>query len=162
MEQLNLFDMDSPFKYIIDTSSILSQKDNEPHRRKLYKGKWENIDNLIKKKVIITCSEVKDEILLDDIILKWMLSLQCKVVDIDDIIQRYVIKIVTEHPKLIEFKKIKSSGDAFLIATAMKYDLTVISEENKKKHNNIPYICNALGISCINILELCIVEGWQF
>ena len=42
---------------------------------------------------------------------------------IDDDIQKNVRKIVTEHPKMISFSggKGSSSGDAFLIATAMKY-----------------------------------------
>ena len=34
-------------KYIIDTSSILSQKDNEPHRRTINKTLWKHIDELI-------------------------------------------------------------------------------------------------------------------
>ena len=34
-------------RYIIDTSSILSQKDNEPHRRSINKTLWKHIDELI-------------------------------------------------------------------------------------------------------------------
>lgn len=33
-------------RYIIDTSSILSQKDNEPHRRSINKTLWKHIDEL--------------------------------------------------------------------------------------------------------------------
>ena len=40
--------MEMHYKYIIDTSAILSQKDKEPHRRSVYKQKWDNIDNLVK------------------------------------------------------------------------------------------------------------------
>lgn len=39
-------------KYIIDTSSILSQKDNEPHRRTINKTLWKHIDELISQKRI--------------------------------------------------------------------------------------------------------------
>lgn len=59
-------------------------------------------------------------------------------------------------------KSAGSSGDAFLVATAMKYGLAVITEEKKGVPNKIPYVCNAMEVSCINIDELCIAEGWQF
>lgn len=65
MKQLTLFT--TPYKYIFDTSSFLSQKDNEPHRRCLYKRKWEHIDELIRQEHIVTCSEVKEEIKDEDI-----------------------------------------------------------------------------------------------
>lgn len=40
-------------KYIIDTSSILSQKDNEPHRRTINKTLWKHIDELILQSVLL-------------------------------------------------------------------------------------------------------------
>ena len=73
-------------------------------------------------------------------------------------------QIVTEHPKMIEFtgKSGTSSGDAFLIATAMKYDLAVITEENPDKETKIPKICQSYGIRAMNITELCEQENWIF
>ena len=161
MAQMSLFDISLPYKYIIDASSIFSQKPNEPHRRIVDRSKWERIDNLIIEKVIVTCSEIRDEI-KDKELSTWLKQQQCVILDIDDDIQENVIHIVTTHPKLIEFEKIKSSGDAFLIATAIKYELTVITEENKDRHNKIPKVCEALSVPCINITELCTNEGWQF
>ena len=83
---------------------------------------------------------------------------------IDDEIQRNVRRIVTEYPKMINFTggKGSSSGDAFLIATAMKYQLIVISEESKEKQNKIPQICDYYGIRSFNLTELCMEEGWAF
>lgn len=40
-------------KYIIDTSSILSQKDDEPHRRSINKTLWHHMDELIEQKRIV-------------------------------------------------------------------------------------------------------------
>ena len=51
---------------------------------------------------------------------------------------------------------------AFLIATAMKYRLTVITEENKKGEKKIPFVCRNLQIPCVDILGLCELEGWGF
>lgn len=99
MEQLALFDITPPYKYIFDTSSILSQKDNEPHRRKVYGRLWENIDNLIRTNVIVTCSEIYDEI-KDEVILKWLSDTGCKILEIDDEVQQNVITVVTTNPQL--------------------------------------------------------------
>ena len=73
----------------------------------------------------------------DDTLRKWYAELHGVVLPIDDAVQENVKKVVTSNPQLIDFKQIKSSGDAFLIATAMKYGLTVITEENKKGEKNI-------------------------
>ena len=70
--------------------------------------------------------------------------------------------IGTSNPQLVDFKQVKSSGDAFLIATAMKYGLTVITEENKTGQKKIPFVCNSLGVPCVDILGLCEKEGWSF
>lgn len=161
MKQFTLFDSTRPYKYIIDTSSILSQKDNEVHRRKVYQKLWANIDELIQDKIIVICSEIQEEI-CDETITKWLSDLQCEVLGIDDEIQDSVIKIVSSYPRLIDFKKLKSSGDAFLIASAEKYDLTVVTEESKNSDIKIPFVCGKLGIPCINILELCEKENWLF
>lgn len=53
---------DSEPKYIIDTSSILSQKDDEPHRRSINKTLWHHMDELIEQKRIVTCSEIIEEV----------------------------------------------------------------------------------------------------
>lgn len=161
MEQMTLFKM--PYKYIIDTSSILSQKQGEPHTRSVYRGQWEKIEQLIKDHVIVTCSEIAEEI-KDDTILKWLTAQQCSIITIDDTIQENVRRIVTDNPKMIEFtgKSGTSSGDAFLIATAMKYQLIVITEENPDKANKIPQICKKYGIKAVNITSLCEIEGWEF
>lgn len=121
----------------------------------------ENIDNLVKENVIVTCSEIFEEI-SDEPIQKWLKDCNCTILQIDELIQKNVTTVVTSNPQLIDFKQLKSSGDAFLIATAMKYSLTVITEENKDSSKKIPYVCKNLGVPCVNILELCELEQWTF
>ena len=148
-------------RYIIDTSSILSQKDDEPHRRKINKTLWNKIDELIDQGKIVTCSEIIEEV-NDKDLKQWFDSLGGIIIPIDDEIQSNVKKVVTTNPQLIDFKQIKSSGDAFLIATAIKYKLTVITEESKKGEKKIPFVCNSLKVPCVDILGLCEAEGWNF
>ena len=161
MDQMTLF---APsYRYIIDTSSILSQKPTEPHRRQVYKSLWNKIDDYIRRGVIVTCSEVAEEI-KDKSIKEWLHAQRCCILDIDTEIQLTVRKIVSENPKMIEFTNGKgtSSGDAFLIATAMKYGLIIISEENQDKPTKIPQISKSYGIESVNITGLCDKEHWEF
>lgn len=161
MDQMTLFT--PSYRYIIDTSSILSQKPTEPHRRQVYKSLWNKIDDYIKHGVIVTCSEVAEEI-KDKSIKEWLHAQRCCILDIDIEIQLNVRKIVSENPKMIEFTNGKgtSSGDAFLIATAMKYGLIIISEENQDKPTKIPQISKSYGIESVNITGLCDKEHWEF
>jgi hypothetical protein len=159
MDQIRLFEL--PYKYIIDASSLLSQKEGEPHNRKTYVTMWENIERYIKEQKIITCSEIAEEV-QDKEISDWLSLLPCTVLEIDDDVQSNVVTVVTSNPRLIEFQQNKSSGDAFLIATAMKHRLIVVTEERKSSPKKIPQVCQNLGIDCININELCERENWRF
>lgn len=62
MEQMTLFDSERPYKYIMDTSSILSQKPGETHTRLVYKSQWERIEEYMRSNSIVTCSEIFEEI----------------------------------------------------------------------------------------------------
>jgi len=162
MGQLSLFS--PPYKYIIDTSSLLSQKQDRAYRRTVFQGQWQKTDESIASQKIVTCSEVEAEI-GDKEVLDSFIRLSPIILPIDYDIQDNVRRIVTENPKMIEFAgngKGSSSGDAFLIATAMKYNLIVITQENKDTPRKIPQICKRYGIEAISIIELWEREGWKF
>ena len=158
-EQITIFP--PPYRYIIDTCSILSQKPDEPHRRNVYSTLWQSIDELVKSKAIVVCSEIMAEV-EDDQLQLWLQQNGCEILDIDADIQQNVSRIVNEHPKLLDFRNMKSSGDAFLIATAMKFRIAVITEEDKTSPRKIPKICESYDIPCYNMTELAEKEGWIF
>lgn len=142
----------STAKYIIDTSAILSQKSDEQYRRNVYRSLWETIDEMIRDGEIVTCSEIAQEV-QDEELKDWMKKCQLVILPIDDDIQNNVRDIVTRVNKsLIDFRANKSSGDPFLIATAKKYNLTVITEEAEESPKKIPFTCHKMGINCVNIL----------
>jgi hypothetical protein len=153
--------MSPPYRYIIDTCSILSQKSDAPHRRSVYSTLWQNIDKMVSSHEIVICSEIEDEI-EDDTLKQWLQRNSCTILPADAEVQEYVTKIVNEHPYLLGFANMKSSGDAFLIATAMKYQIAVITEENKDSPKKIPKICQGYKIPCYNVTELADKEGWTF
>ena len=156
-EQMTL--IPPPYRYIIDTCSILSQKSDEPHRRSVYSTLWKKIDEMVLSGEIVICSEIKEEV-EDDALQPWIR--QCTILEVDSVVQQYVTKVVNEHPDLLSFTNMKSSGDAFLIATAMKYRIAVITEESKTSPKRIPKICEAYNIPCYNVTELAEKEGWSF
>lgn len=147
------------YRYIIDTCSILSQKSDEPHRRSVYSTLWKKIDEMVLSGEIVICSDIKEEV-EDDALQPWIR--QCTILEVDSVVQQYVTKVVNEHPDLLSFTNMKSSGDAFLIATAMKYRIAVITEESKTSPKRIPKICEAYNIPCYNVTELAEKEGWSF
>lgn len=140
-------------KYIIDTSAMLSQKPDEQYRRTVYRSLWGKIDEMVQEQDIVTCSEIATEV-QDDDIKKWMVDQGMQVLPIDDEVQDNVREIVTEvNKELVDFKSNKSSGDAFLIATAKKYGLTVITEEAQNSPKKIPFTCKKMGIKCMSLLD---------
>jgi L-2-hydroxyglutarate oxidase LhgO len=159
IEQTSLFPR--PYRYVMDACSIISQKPDEANRRKVHNSLWLEIEELIKSKAIVICSEIKDEV--EDVDLKmWLAQNECTVLETDNFIQQNVAKVVNENPQLLSFTNLKSSGDAFLIASAMTYGIAVITEEEKKSPKRIPKICESYNIPCYNIIELADKEGWQF
>lgn len=144
--------MVSVSKYIIDTSTMLSQKSDEQYGRTVYRSLWNKIDEMVQGHEIVTCSETASEV-QDDDIKKWMSSQGMIILPIDDEVQENVREIVTNvNKKLVDFKANKSSGDAFLIATAKKYGLTVITEETTNSPKKIPFTCQKTGIKYRNLL----------
>ncbi len=139
-------------KYIIDTSAMLSQKLDEQYRRSVYRTLWQRIDEMVNSGEIITCSETAEEV-QDEGIKTWMKTCGMQVLPIDDEIQENVREIVTSvNKELVDFKSNKSSGDAFLIATAKKYGLIVITEEAQNSPKKIPFTCMKMGLKCVNML----------
>ncbi len=140
-------------KYIIDTSAMLSQKANEQYRRNVYHSLWNKIDNMIRDQEIVTCSEIASEV-QDEEIKDWMIQCGMHILPIDYEVQDIVTEIVTViNKELVDFKENKSSGDVFLIATAKKYGLSVITEERGRSPKKIPFTCEKMGINCVNLLE---------
>lgn len=153
----------APYKYIMDTSSMLSQKEKEDYPRKAFESMWKAIDDYIKKQIIVICSEIQEEI-KDIEIVSLLKNLKCGVLSIDYDVQENVRKIVRDNPEIINFngKKGSSSGDVFLIATAMNYNLTVITQENKESPKKIPKICEKYGIKCLDLKDFLIAEKLKF
>lgn len=159
MDQLRLFEL--PHKYILDTSSLLTQKETEKHSKTVLVALWNEIGRSMREGKIVLCSEIYEEV-RDECVRSWLSQHSCTVLEIDADVQKCVTRVVNERPDLIDIRRNRSSGDAFLIATALSKDLAIITEESKDSPKKIPQVSEQFGIECMNVIELCIKENWKF
>lgn len=163
--QLALFS--DHYRYIIDACSIISQNPKSLYPRSVHKGLWEEIDALVESREIVTCGQIANEVCSgksDDIANRWVIDKGLYVLEEDEAVQRRVTEVVNATPKLLRFGTIRksSSGDAFIIATALDYGLTIITEENKRSPFKIPQVAEQFGVESLSISELAEREGWSF
>ena len=163
--QSSIFDIN--FKYIIDACSVFSQNVGASYPRTVYKGLWDEIDGLARTRELVICRQIANEILSgkkDDLAKEWLRNSGILIIDEDRLVQKKVERVVNTAPQLLRFGTIRksSSGDAFLIATAMDYHLTIITEENKRSPVKIPQVAQKLGVDSMSISELAESRGWSF
>lgn len=85
-------------------------------------------------------------------------------VDLDTTIQHGVTAILATHPRLVDWRKNRSSGDPFVIALAQARGLSVVTGEKPSgvlAKPNIPDVCAALKIPWMNVLSMFRHEGWK-
>lgn len=158
-QQLSLFG--PPYEYIIDACSMIAQNANSAFPRALHPVQWSYIDEMVRVQKIVTCEQIRREICdTGDDVSKWVVSSGLYVIEEDYEVQRKVALIVNEHRELLDFTHNKSSGDAFLIATAMVYGLDIITEESPLSIKKIPFIAKQYGITSYRLKDFCALQGW--
>jgi len=98
-------------------------------------------------------------------VLAWAKRRRGMFIEIDDAIQPVVSDILERYERLVDTRRSRSGADPFVIALAKANDGTVVTEEprtGKLDKPNIPDVCKALGVRCINFLGLIRQEGWVF
>lgn len=128
---------------------------------------WEKIDELIEQENLVATEEVLFELeKKDDDVYEWACQRQDMFIPTDnEEIQQAVADILRDHGKLIDQRKTRTGADPFVIALAQIQKCAVLSGERRtdsKKRPNIPDVCAALGIRCINMLQLFREQGWVF
>lgn len=123
------------------------------------------MDSAVIGKTILAIDEVYRELeKKDDIAFQWLKARRTIVVDIDVEIQQRVTDLLAMHPRLVDTRKSRSSGDPFVIALAQARGLSVVTGERASgivSKPNIPDVCAALKIPCLNVLSMFRQEGWK-
>ncbi len=152
-------------RYSIDTSALLEAW-RRHYPRDVMPALWEGLDRLIQSGDLRATEEVLHELeRKDDDVYEWAKRRPMCFVEIDAAIQPVVQAILRDHNRLLDTRKSRSGADPFVIALAQVNRATVVTDERltgSSARPNIPDVCAALGIRCINVLGLIREQGWVF
>jgi Domain of unknown function (DUF4411) len=148
--------------YSVDSSALIHAY------RRIYRPKnfgfvWEGFDKLIGEGRFKSSIEVYNELQKkDDELFAWCKERkETMFVEIDDVTQALVAKIMAAHPKLVDTTKGRSGADPFVIALAQSINpqMMVVTEEYPGKER-IPDVCDAQKIDHCGIADLIEKEEW--
>ena len=139
-------------------------------RKDIYENLWEHMAAQISAGVITSTEEVYREIKEsnDPKFIQWIDAHKGNLyVEDDKAVIDLSAQILNKHPEILFQKGKKNGADAFLVATAKVYDLSVISEEVRVSEADlrsgacvkVPNICDEQEVECYSILDYCAKEG---
>lgn len=151
--------------YVIDTSSIIHWY-VETYPPDILPRLPARIEELIAEGRLIAPLVVRDEIRPGDELHTWAKGQDGLFLEEDEAIQRHVRRLMRDHSNPQKPHKGINGADPFVIAMALERGRpwAVVANENPGSAENrkIPYVCNAVGIECINFQEMMRREGWTF
>ncbi|MBU2714215.1 DUF4411 family protein [Zooshikella harenae] len=151
----------SDAKYVIDTCSLTKMRHTYP--KDVFPTAWTKLTELSEAGIVISAEDVLEELsAFDDEILEWAQGQSEFFYPLNSSVQKAAIDILRQHPGLLDLKKNKSSGDPFIIATALCNDCLIVTEEklsNSPIRPKIPNVGRAVGVECITIVEVFRREG---
>jgi len=149
--------------YSIDSSGILDLFRIYPPD--VFPTIWTEMESAAKDGIVLAIDEVYRELeKKDDGAFQWLKARRTMIIALDAEIQQRVTAILAAHPRLVDTRKNRSSGDPFVIGLAQARGLTVVTGERASgviAKPNIPDVCSALGIGCVNVLSMFRNEGWK-
>jgi len=161
--------------YVIDSSSLIEL--NRRYPIDIFPTLWKNVEKLIEKGFLISHKEALKEIsIMDDSLKKWAKKQKKLFKELDEKQMEIVRQILVKYPSLAKSDNETATADPFVIALAVEMGSNkqqtlfqtvkgrIIVTEEKLRGNKvkIPFVCKDYNIECINIIEMCRVEGWKF
>ena len=158
-------------RYVIDTCSLIKLSEDYPPD--VFSIVWDAIDQLADSGVIISSTEVLDELRNTDnekdMVLMWAERHQRIFLPLDGFVQQKALEILATFENLVDLNKKKSSADAFVIGTAMMYSCVVVTDEkptNNKADSGhkvrIPDVCKHYKVRYLTLVEMLRAEGVKF
>jgi predicted nucleic acid-binding protein len=147
--------------YCIDTSALIAAW-YERYKPNRFPKLWERFDDLINSSRLYSSTMVLDECSRRSPELHgWLRDRDQMFLVPDAPVQARVAHIVNTYTGLVQQGKEKFSADPFLIATAEVNGYTVVTEETGPDSlRKIPGVCGALGVPCLNLMNLFDAENW--
>lgn len=156
--------------YVFDTNVIINLK---KFNTTVFKSLWKNIYSMVEANSIFSVLEVQREISkIDD-------SVKEKWDEIDNNWGFFVdlsekdnsLDYWSAMEELESFESFQKHGenkrfwaDPYLISVGMVDGSVVITDESAKNHpeRKIPFVCEQMGVECLNFDEFMINQGWEW
>jgi predicted nucleic acid-binding protein len=149
-----------PPTYCIDTSALIAAW-YERYKPNRFPKLWSEMDKLIADRRLVSSSLVLRECSKRSLELHDWLKLRSDMfVHPDETIQGEVGQIINAYKGLVAEGKQKHAADPFIIAQAKVHGHIVVTEEGVGTTKKIPGVCNALGMTSINLMQLIDHEDW--
>lgn len=151
-------------QYSIDTSSLIDAWVRY-YAPDVFPGWWILFEQSIHDELVRASQPVLLDLeKKDDAIHAWAKAHPNLFNSIDGAVQQEVINILGTYPRLVESRKNRSASDPFVIALARLHNACVITGEHptgKLDKPNIPDVCQALDVRCIDLLTFMRELKWR-
>lgn len=150
--------------YCFDTSSLIECW-TRYYPIDVFPGLWDELDGLVTNGEIVSPRDVLTEIeKKEDGLHKWAKDRPTIFLELDEPIQTATTAILRQHPLLVKATAQRTEADPFVIAVAQVRAIPVVTQEGggSDRRPTIPFVCNALGVRSLNIVEFIREQGWTF
>jgi hypothetical protein len=144
--------------YVIDTCALIDASNQYNISKKSFAFIWEKFDDLIEGGELISSEVVKDELTSKDLedLQKWAKKHKTFFYPLTKEIQEKTKEVLAKYPSMIGIKGTgNSNADPFLIATALSFHGTIVTQEKRAKESakvcKIPNACDGLGIPYMDL-----------
>ena len=164
--------MESKKCYVVDSSSLIQMNRENPID--IFPSLWKELEDLIKKGLLISHEEVFNEISQQDDMLEEWAKKNKSLFKKPTITQTKIVKeILKKYPSVIKVDSLYQA-DPWLIALTKELKdakqkmlweikrLIVTEEKIKGNKIRIPLVCNDYNIDCIDRIEMFREEKWSF
>ena len=151
--------------YVLDTSALIGAwiRSYPPEN---FPNFWENLDSIAQQGRVLVPEEVLNELRVkQDALLNWVKEREdWLLVRTTRPVMLKTRSVMSRYPSLTKISGGRGTADPFVIATAWELGASVVTEERggSAKKPKIPYVCTALNIKCLSVLELIRAERWTF
>jgi hypothetical protein len=149
--------------YCIDTSSLIAAW-QERYPIENFPSFWVKIEELIDTNRLIAPIDVLHETAKrSDELHTWLKKHPAMFRELDEAVQIEAATVLSQFPRLVGDKKLRTSADPFVIALARVQAVRIVTDEKptgKLSRPNIPDVCIELDMPVMGLLELIRAEKW--
>ena len=153
-------------RYVVDTNVVIDLS-RRIHPVRLRREANDVMEKLLAAGSIVSHREVFLELesgaKQGDVALAWAKSHQPIFVDLTPTQEEHLVKVLSEHPDILDPKKIGHDADPLLVALALDIGGVVVSGDgstHRSGKKQIKDVCDAYSVRCIDIDEFLTENGW--